>query len=84
MSDKPLIPLKAVYDLSVNKRYDAYDAVEVGRVAAIPSNYDGLMCVPITFLVKWNPTQFRLIDSIKPTLAGKRLYQRVIIQRKDN
>lgn len=84
VNDKPLIPLKAIYDPSVNKRYDTYDAVEVGRVAAIPSNYDGLMGVPITFLVKWNPTQFKLIDSIKPTLAGKRLYQRVIIQRKDN
>lgn len=84
VNDKPFIPLKTAYDPSVNKRYDAYDAVEVGRVAAIPTDYDGLMGVPITFLNKWNPAQFKIIDSIKPTLAGKRLYQRIIIQRKDN
>lgn len=84
VNDKPFIPLKANYDPLINKSYDTYNAVEVGRVAAIPADYDGFMGVPITFLTKWNPAQFEVVDSIKPTFAGKRLYQRIIIRRKNN
>ena len=36
-------------------KYDNYDAIEVGRVANIPKDYDGVMGVPITFLFKYNP-----------------------------
>ena len=52
VNDKPFIPLKVNYDPLINKFYDTYNAVEVGRVAAIPADYDGLMGVPITFLTK--------------------------------
>lgn len=41
--------------------YDNYDAIEVGRVAEIPVDYDGAMGVPITFLDKYNPEQFEII-----------------------
>ena len=41
--------------------YDNYDAVEVGRTAEIPCDYDGIMGVPITFLDKHNPDQFDII-----------------------
>ena len=47
---------KAAYD-----RYDNYDAIEVPFVDAIPSDYDGVMGVPITFLDKYNPDQFKII-----------------------
>src|SRR5690606_35956717 len=40
------------------QRYVNYDAIEVGFVDAIPSDYDGVMGVPITFLDKYNPEQF--------------------------
>jgi hypothetical protein len=42
-------------------KYDNYDAIEVPLSNAIPSNYDGVMGVPITFLDKYNPEQFELI-----------------------
>ena len=42
-------------------KYDNYDAIEVGRVANIPKDYDGVMGVPITFLFKYNPDQFEII-----------------------
>ena len=42
-------------------KYDNYDAIEVGRVANIPKDYDGIMGVPITFLFKYNPDQFEIL-----------------------
>ena len=46
-------------------KYDNYDAIEVGRVANIPKDYDGVMGVPITFLFKYNPEQFEIIGGFK-------------------
>lgn len=45
-------------------RYDNYDAINVDKVSDIPINYDGVMGVPITFLDKYNPEQFEIIDGI--------------------
>ncbi len=42
-------------------RYENYDAIEVPKVEAIPSNFDGMMGVPITFLGKYNPDQFEIL-----------------------
>ena len=42
-------------------RYDNYDAIEVPFVECIPSDYDGVMGVPITFLDKYNPEQFEIV-----------------------
>ena len=36
-------------------KYDNYDAIEVSKIAEIPSDYKGVMGVPITFLDKWVP-----------------------------
>lgn len=44
------------------KKYDNFDAIEVSYTDAIPSDYDGVMGVPITFLDKYNPEQFEIID----------------------
>lgn len=42
------------------KKYDNYDAMEVPFTDAIPSDYDGVMGVPISFLDKYNPDQFEI------------------------
>jgi hypothetical protein len=47
---------KAAYD-----RYDNYDAIEVPFTDAIPSDYDGVMGVPISFLDKYSPEQFEIV-----------------------
>lgn len=47
---------KPAYD-----RYDNYDAIEVPFTDAIPSDYAGAMGVPITFLDKYNPSQFEIL-----------------------
>ena len=41
--------------------YDNYDAIEVGKTKDIPADYDGAMGVPITFLDKYNPSQFQIL-----------------------
>jgi len=43
------------------QKYDNYDAIEVPFTDAIPSDYDGVMGVPISFLDKYNPDQFEIV-----------------------
>ena len=43
------------------QRYENYDAIEVPFSEAIPSDYNGVMGVPITFLNKYNPEQFEIL-----------------------
>ena len=49
---------KAGYD-----HYDNYDAIEVPYTDAIPSDYDGVMGVPISFLDKYCPEQFEIVNA---------------------
>lgn len=44
-------------------KYDNYDAIEVPFTDAIPSDYDGVMGVPISFLDKYNPDQFEIVGT---------------------
>ena len=41
--------------------YDNYDAIEVPFSDAIPSNYEGIMGVPISFIDKYCPEQFEIV-----------------------
>ncbi len=45
------------------EKYSNYDAIEVPFADAIPSDYKGVMGVPISFLEKYNPKQFEIIGS---------------------
>jgi hypothetical protein len=45
------------------EKYDNYDAIEVSLVKNIPSEYEGLMGVPISFLDKYNPDQFEIVGT---------------------
>ncbi len=40
--------------------YDNYNAINVNKVAEIPIDFEGYMGVPITFMDKYNPTQFEV------------------------
>jgi len=50
------------------QRYVNYDAIEVPFVDAIPSDFKGVMGVPISFFDKYCPEQFEIIGS-SPQLA---------------
>ena len=41
--------------------YMNFDAIDVGQVADIPCDWDGMMGVPDTFLDKYNPDQFEIV-----------------------
>lgn len=65
--------------------YSNYDAIEVSSTDAIPSDYNGLMGVPISFLDKYCPAQFEIVDSLTtPELGGKKKFKRIIIRNKNN
>lgn len=67
--------------------YDNYDAIEVSKVANIPMDYDGTMGVPITFVDKYNPKQFRIVrfrkgdDNKDLSINGKYTYFRILIKK---
>lgn len=44
-------------------KYDNYDAIDIPLVKNIPSDYKGVMGVPISFLSKYSPEQFELLGS---------------------
>jgi hypothetical protein len=64
------IPLKLMPQKDIEKfvlsepfaKYSNYDAIEVSNVKSIPSDYPGLMGVPLSFLTKYCPDQFEIID----------------------
>lgn len=51
--------------------YDNYDAIEVPYADSIPSDYDGIMGVPISFLDKYCPEQFEIIALSRYLADGK-------------
>lgn len=51
------------FDPNTHPNYDNYNAVEVSRYKDIPTNYDGVMGVPVTFLEHYNPEQFEIVGS---------------------
>ena len=72
---------KTAYD-----RYDNYDAIEVPFTDAIPSDYDGVMGVPISFLDKYCPEQFEILrfrkgnDDKDLVVNGVSPYFRILIR----
>lgn len=52
------------------KHYDNYDAIEVPVTAGIPSDYDGVMGVPISFLDKYCPEQFEIFGATESEGTG--------------
>ena len=79
------------------KKYDNFNAIEVPYTDAIPSDYGGVMGVPITFLDKYNPEQFNIIgcsyDYGRPagwnkdidmsvSVKGVNIYKRILIKHK--
>lgn len=43
------------------QKYDNYDAIDIPFTHAIPSDYEGVMGVPITFMDKYCPEQFEIV-----------------------
>ena len=76
MDDNLLYGSKRVREAAYVK-YDNYDAIEVPETKGIPSDYDGIMGVPISFLDKYSPEQFEIIGMAKRGAGDPALKTRV-------
>lgn len=45
-------------------KFDNYNAINVNSYKEIPCDYEDLMAVPVTFLDKYNPEQFEIVDAL--------------------
>jgi len=69
-------------------KYDNYDGINVNKTKDIPLDYNGAMGVPLTFLHKFNPSQFEIIkfrkgnDGKDLSINGKCPYFRILIKNK--
>lgn len=52
------------YDPKVYPKFDHYDAINVDKTNEIPMDYKGNIGVPITFLNKYSPDQFEIVDGL--------------------
>jgi hypothetical protein len=91
----PNLELKYDFDPNLHKRLDNYNIINVDKTKYIPKNYDGLICVPISFIDKYNPNQFKILGELhkmnlseyligpdtKKTLDGKNLFLRLVIKK---
>ena len=64
------MPLYKMYTVEEFPKYDNYDAINVDKTADIPTDYDGIMGVPITFMDKYNPEQFEIVGISKTWFGG--------------
>ena len=75
------------------QKYDNYDAIEVPFTDAIPSDYNGIMGVPISFLDKYCPEQVEILGDSRyhdgktdaediNIINGKVLYRRILIKKR--
>ncbi len=58
------LDLYKTYTTDEFQKFDNYDAINVNVVNEIPKNFYGAMGVPITFLDKYNPKQFEIVNAL--------------------
>lgn len=64
------------------KKYDNSDIINIDKCKHIPDDYYGIMGVPITFMEKYNPEQYQIVDMInRPVISGKIIYTRILIKK---
>lgn len=62
--------------------YDNYNAIDVPFTECIPSDYEGIMGVPISFLDKYNPEQFEILGMGRGKINGELTYVRFFVRNK--
>lgn len=80
------ISLTKTYNSQDYPKYDNFDGIDVNRVKNIPCDYLGVMGVPLTFLERYNPEQFKIVgfrkgdDGKDLSINGKYPFTRILIQ----
>ena len=68
--------------------YENFDGIDIPYTDAIPSDYEGIMGVPVTFLEKYNPAQFEIVgfrkgnDGRDLCVKGRYPYCRILVRFK--
>ena len=85
-----------LYKKYIPEKYLKYDSnaeiINVDKVSDIPLDFPGVMGVPLTFLSKWCPNQFRIVGKLgdetcndvnwgDTRINGKKRYVRLLIKR---
>ena len=86
------ITLYKKYSPKEYPKYDNYDVINVDKVADIPMDYEGVMGVPISFMVKYDPEQFEILGIANPVrwigyecltiIKGRNVYNRILIRNR--
>ena len=85
-----LLKLTKVYSGNEDSypKFDNFNGINVDRTQDIPMDYEGAIGVPITFLHKYNPSQFEIVqfrkgdDGKDLSINGKCPYLRILIKNK--
>lgn len=84
------LPLTRIYkgNEELYPKFDNFDGINVDKTQNIPMDFEGAIGVPITFLHKYNPSQFEIIqfrkgdDGKDLAINGKCPYFRILIKNK--
>jgi hypothetical protein len=77
------LPVRKQKQIQKFRQYDNYNAINVDKTKDIPNNYKGAIGVPVSFLEIFDDSEFEIITLLQtPILNGKKIYKRLIIQRK--
>ena len=57
----PKLELKRQYKEEDFRKFDNLDIINIDRIEDIPSDYQDIMGVPLSFLDKWNRDQFEIV-----------------------
>lgn len=85
--DKMVLYKKYIGNESEYPKYDNFDAININKTKDIPGDYVGVMGVPISFMDKYNPEQFKIIgneydlniEGGRGYVNKKRMYSRIFI-----
>lgn len=81
--NKEKLSLTKKYDDRLYPRYDNLNAID-SRTNDIPGDYPGYIGVPISFIFRFNPSQFELVGVLNhPKINGKGLMSRIIIRNRN-
>jgi len=88
---KENLTLYKKYNSDEYPKYENYDAINIDKYTDIPRDYASVMGVPITFVDKFNPDQFKIIGlgisnsgieiGVKPYKAEHKKYRKEIQKR---
>lgn len=80
-------PIGLFTQIAKNKKQyeflDGTDILNIDRISNIEENYEKTMAVPITFLSKWNRSEYDVIKIChEPVVKGSNKFLRILIQKK--